>query len=53
MSYNISNEDLWVRGDDASSQYKNQHSFELLQSLADEFNLRIIRTYVAAGHGSC
>ena len=26
-------------------------SFSLLQALADEFNLRIIRTYGAAGHG--
>ena len=51
INYNISNEDLWVQSDNASSQYKNKHSFGLLQSLADEFNLRIIRTYGAAGHG--
>ena len=44
-NYNISNEDLWVQSDNASSQYKKkQHSFGLLQSLANEFNLRIIRT---------
>ena len=35
----------------ASTRYKNKHSFGLLQSLADELNLRIIRTYRAAGHG--
>ena len=49
--YNIKDEDLWVQSDNASSQYKNKHSFALLQSLADDFNLRIIRTYGAAGHG--
>ena len=47
----ISNEDLWVQSDNASPQYKSKHSFGLLQSLADEFNLRVIRTYGAAGHG--
>ena len=50
-NYNISNEDLWVQSDNASSKYKNKHSVELLQSLADEFNLKIRRTYGAAGHG--
>ena len=50
-NYNISNEDLWVQSDNASSQYKNKDSFGLLQSLANEYNLRIIRTYGAAGHG--
>ena len=42
---------MWVQCDNASSQYKNKHPFGLLQSLADEFNLRIIRTYGTAGHG--
>ena len=51
INYNISNENLWVQSDNASSQYKNKHSFGRLQSLADEFNLRIIRSYGAAGHG--
>ena len=51
VHYNISNEDLWVQSDNVSSQYKNKHSLGLLQSLAHEFNLRIIRTYGAAGHG--
>ena len=35
----------------ASCQYKNKRPFGLLQRLANEFNLRIIRTYGAAGHG--
>ena len=49
--YDIKNEDLWIQSDNASSQYKNKHSFSLLQKLSKEFNLRIIRTYGAAGHG--
>ena len=51
IHYNISKEDLWVQSDNTSSQYKNKHSFGLQQSLTDEFNPRIIRTYGAAGHG--
>ena len=49
--YNIQNEDLWIQSDNASSQDKNKYSFGLLNKLASEFNLRIIRTYGAAGHG--
>ena len=37
--------------DNAPFQYKNKHVFRFYQKLADEFNLRIIRTYGAAGHG--
>ena len=51
VNYNISNEDLWIQSNNASSQYMNKHSFGLLQSLADKFNLWIIRTYAAARHG--
>ena len=28
------------------TQYKNRHAFALLQKLANEFNLRIIHTYI-------
>ena len=45
QQYDINNEDLWIQSDNASSQYKALHSFGLLQNLADEFGLRIIRTY--------
>ena len=51
INYNISNEDLWIQSNNAMSQHKNKHSFGLLQPLADEFNLWIIPTYGAAGHG--
>ena len=37
--------------DNAPTKYKNKHAFPLLQKLADDFNLRIILTYGAAGHG--
>ena len=49
--YGISNEDLLIQSDKASFQYKNKNSFGLLLKLANEFNIRIIRTYGAAGHG--
>ena len=40
-----------IQSDNAPTQYKSRHAFALLQKLAYEFNLRIIRTYGAAGHG--
>ena len=49
--YAIKYEDLWIQSDNASSQYKNKLPFALYQQLPNEFNLRIIRTYGAAGHG--
>lgn len=49
--YDIKNEDLWIQSDNASSQYKNKHTFALCQKLAEDFGLRLIRTYGAAGHG--
>ena len=49
--YKIQNEDLWIQSDNAPSQYKNKHAFSLYQKLAEDLNLRITRTYGAAGHG--
>lgn len=49
--YNIEKEDVWIQSDNAPSQYKNKYAFEFYQELADEFDLRIIRTYGASGHG--
>ena len=40
-----------IQSDNAPIQYKSRHAFALLQKLANEFNVRIIRTYGAAGHG--
>ena len=50
IKYDIRNQDLWIQTD-TPTQYKNKNAFFLLQKLAKEFNLRIIRTYGAAGHG--
>ena len=49
--YDIKNEDVMIQSDNVPTHYKNRHSFALLQNLANEFNLRIIRTYGVAGHG--
>ena len=49
--YNITDEDFQIQSDNAPTQYKNKHAFSLYQTLADDFNLRIIRTYGASGHG--
>ena len=49
--YNIRNQDLWIQSDNAPTQSKNKHAFRLYQNLADEFGLRVIRTYRTAGHG--
>ena len=49
--YDIKNQDLWIQSDNAPTQYKNKYAFFLLQRLAKEFNLQIIRTFGAAGHG--
>ena len=51
VKYDIKDEHLWIQSDNAPIQYRNKHGFALLQELADDFNLRIIRTYSAAGHG--
>ena len=49
--YKIQNENLRIQSDNAPSQYKNKHTFSLYQKLVEDFNLGIIRTYGAAGHG--
>ena len=49
--YDIKDQDLWIQSDNAPTQYKNKNAFFLFEQLAKEFNLRIIRSYGAAGHG--
>ena len=49
--YNINNRDVMIQSDNAPTQYKHRHAFALSQKLANEFNLRIIRTFGASGHG--
>ena len=48
--HNIKDEDFWIQSDNGPSQYKNKHALSLYKKLADDFNLRIIRTYEATGH---
>ena len=48
--HNIKGEDFWIQSDNAPTQYKNKHALSLYKKLADDFNLRIIRTYEATGH---
>ena len=40
-----------TQSDNAPTHYKNRHSFAFRQNLANEFNLKIIRTCGAAGDG--
>ena len=49
--YDINNVDVIIQSDNAPTQYKNRHAFALPQKLAGKFNLRIICSYGAAGHG--
>ena len=49
--YDIRNEDIMIQSENAPTQYKSRHAFALLQKLANEFNVRIIRTHGAAEHG--
>ena len=49
--YNINNEDVIIQSDNGDTQYKNRHAFDLLQKLANGFNLSIICTYGGAGNG--
>ena len=48
--YHIENKDLWIQSDNTPSQYKNKQSSFLLKKLSEDFNLRIILIYRAAGH---
>ena len=49
--YNIKDEDFWIQSDNAPTQYKNKHALSLYQNLADDLNIRIIRTYRVSGQG--
>ena len=48
---NIKNETVIIKSDNASTQYKNQDAFFLLQQIANKYNVTILRIYGAAGHG--
>ena len=49
--YDIRDETIIIKSDNAPSQYKNKDAFAYLQNLSDEYNVIIARIYGAAGHG--
>ena len=49
--WSIRNETVIIKSDNAPTQYKNKWAFQSYHSLADKYNVRIIRLYGAAGHG--
>ena len=49
--WDIKDETVLIKSDNAPTQYKNKWAFHSYQSLADKYNVRIVRLYGAAGHG--
>ena len=49
--WEIRDETIVVKSDNAPTQYENKWAFESYSSLAKKYNVRIIRIYGAAGHG--
>ena len=49
--WNIRNEKILLKSDNAGKQYKDKYAFAYYQKLTDKYNVRIIRLYGAAGHG--
>ena len=47
FKYEISNKDVWIQSDNVRSQFAVQRQNT---KPANEFNLRIIKKYVVAGH---
>ena len=53
-SRNIKNENVLIKSDTtyyAPTKYKNKYAFKSLQSLANKYNVAILRVYGAVGHG--
>ena len=48
--WNIRNETIIIKSDNAPTQYKNKWAFQSYTSLGNKYNVRIIRLYGAAGH---
>ena len=49
--WNIRDETIIVKSDNAPTQYKSKNAFFYVQSLADRFNVVIPRIFGAVGHG--
>ena len=50
-NWNIKNEIVVVKSDNAPTQYKNKYAFASMQSLADKYNVTVVRLFGAPGHG--
>ena len=51
LRWNICNETILLKSDNAPNQYKDKYAFAYYQDLANKYNVRIVRLYGAAGHG--
>ena len=47
----IKNETIMIKSENAPTQYKNKYAFNSIQTLSNDYNVKIIRIYGAAGHG--
>ena len=47
----IKKETIMIKSDNAPTQYKNKHAFNSVQTLPNDYNVKIIRIYGGAGHG--
>ena len=48
--WNIKDEAIIIKSDNAPTQYKNKFTFQSMINLSNKYNVRIIRIYRAAGH---
>ena len=49
--WNIKDETIIIKSDNAPTQYKNKFAFQSMINLSNKYNIRIIRINGAAGHG--
>ena len=49
---NINSQTIIIQSDDGITQYKNKYAFKYMQNLSDNYKLKIIRIFDAAGHGN-
>ena len=47
----IKNKTTMIKSDNAPTQYKNKYAFNSMQTLSNDYNVKIVGIYGAAGHG--
>ena len=47
----IKNETIMIKSDNVPTQYKNKYAFNSIQTLSNDYNVKIIWIYGAAGNG--